>query len=229
MYYWDSGHYQDPKMAYHIPLGVMGNVHKSVDECLYPLKMTLPSDSTSHLLLSKITQQPALQSGRILTSNANAKSVRMCPIRTVGRSGTILQTCVDFTLHPWGRLIVNGLDATCLFASLMPSMTKMDVAPMSAIACNVAIVLGFKALCEVGPNNAQMAMAHACGLCVCTLMLLKEEQFDVTTVMSLSHLPKAKVKAVLLESREVKVFAVTKLINLYAIFFSAPPCQAEQY
>jgi hypothetical protein len=87
----------------------------------------------------------------------------------------------------------------------------------------------FKALFEVRPNNARMAMAHACGLCVCAMTLLEEKQFDVTTVASLSHLPKAKVKAVSLGSREVKVFAETKLINLYAIFLSAPHRQAEQY
>ncbi len=44
---------EDLEMADHIPLGVMGNVHKSVDRSLYPLKMTLPSNSSSHLSLSK--------------------------------------------------------------------------------------------------------------------------------------------------------------------------------
>jgi hypothetical protein len=142
---------------------------------------------------------------------------------------TMLHTCVDFTLRPSGRLIINGLDATCLFATLTPSMTKMDVAPVSAIACNVLIVMVFKALCEVGPNNARAAMAHACGLCVRILTLLDEKQFDVITVLSLSHLPKERVKTVSLGSREVKVFAETKSLILYAIFFSAPPRQAKWY
>jgi hypothetical protein len=72
-------------------------------------------------------------------------------------------------------------------------------------------------------------MAHACGLCVHTRMLLKEEQFDVITIVSLSHLLVVRVKVVSVGSREVKVFAETKLLNLYAIFFSAPPRQAKQY
>jgi hypothetical protein len=87
----------------------------------------------------------------------------------------------------------------------------------------------FKALCEVGPNNARAAKAHAHGLCVCTWMLLEDEQCDVITVVSLLHLLLARVKVVLVGSREVKVFAETKLLSLYAMFFSAPPCQAEQY
>jgi hypothetical protein len=216
-------------MADRIPLGVMGNVHKSVDGSVYPLKITLPSNLTLHLSLSKITQQPALQSGRKPTSNANTKFGRMCPVRTVSKPGmAMLHMCVDFTLRPSGRLIINGLDATCLFATLMPSMTNMDVAPMSSI-CNVAIVMAFKASCEVGPNNTRAAMAHAHSLCVCTWMLLKEEQVDMITVVSLLHLPVARVKVVLVGSREVKVFLETKLLNLYAIFFSAPPHQAEGY
>jgi hypothetical protein len=105
----------------------------------------------------------------------------------------MLHTCVDCTLRSSGRLISNGLDATHLFATLTPSMTNMDVAPVSAIACNVTIVMAFKALCEVGPNNAWVKVAHACGLCVCTRMLPKEEQFNVTTIVSSLHLPVARV------------------------------------
>ncbi len=145
----------------------------------------LPSNSTSHLLLSKITQNLTLQIGRIPTSNSTNKAGMLCPVRTVGRLGiSMLHTCVDCTLRPSGTLIVNGLDATHLLATSMPSMTKMDVAPVSAIACDVTIVMAFKALCEVRPNNAQTAMAHACGICVRTWMLLEEERFDVITVVS---------------------------------------------
>jgi hypothetical protein len=89
--------------------------------------------------------------------------------------------------------------------------------------------MAFKTLCEVGLNNARAAMAHARGLCVHTLTLLKEEQFNVIIVVSLSHLLEVRVKAILLGSREAKVFVETKLLNLCAIFFSAPCRQAEQY
>jgi hypothetical protein len=46
-----------------IPAGIIGNIHKSVDGSLYPSKITLPSYSTSHLSLSKMTLHPALQRG----------------------------------------------------------------------------------------------------------------------------------------------------------------------
>jgi hypothetical protein len=105
----------------------------------------------------------------------------------------MLHTCVDCTLRPSGRLILNGLDATHLFETLMPSMINMDVAHVYAIACNVAIVMAFKALCEVGPNNAQAVVALARGLCVRTRMPPNEEQFNVMTVVSSSHLPVVRV------------------------------------
>ncbi len=44
------------------------------------------------------------------------------------------QMCVDITLFPSGKLIVRGFQATHLFAMLAPSMIKIDVAPVSAIA-----------------------------------------------------------------------------------------------
>ncbi len=72
-------------------------------------------------------------------------------------------------------------------------------------------------------------MAHACGVCVRTRTIFEEEQFDVITIVSLMHLPLARVKVVSVGYREVKVFAETKLLNLYAILFSAPPHQAKQY
>jgi hypothetical protein len=67
-------------------------------------------------------------------------------------------------------------------------------------------------------------MAHALGVCVCTQRLLKDEQFNVITIVSLSHLPVVRVKVVFVGSREVKVFAETKLLHLYDTSFSVPPC-----
>ncbi len=172
-----------------------------------------------------------MQSRCIPTSDATAKAGMMCPVRTVGRPEmAMLHTCVDCTLRPSEKLIVNGLDATCLLATLMSFMTKMDVAPVSAITCNVTIVMVFKASCEVGPNNAWVVMAHACGICVHTHTLLEEERINMITVVSLLHLPGVvRVKVVSVEFREVKVFAETKLVNLYAFFFSTPPHQAERF
>jgi hypothetical protein len=127
-------------------------------------------------------------------SNANAKSGTMCPVRSVIRLRMAMShMCVDCTLCPSGRLIVNGLDATHLFTTSTPSMINMDVAPGSPIACNVMIVMAFKALCEVGPKNARVAVAHACGLCVRTRTLPKEKQFNVMTIVSLLHLSVVRV------------------------------------
>ncbi len=118
-----------------IPAGVIGNVHKSVDGSLYPCKITFPSYSTSHLSLSKMTQHPTLQRGRIPTSKARAKFGTMCLVKTVGRPGIPMShTWVDQTFLPLGRLIVNGFAVVCLLTMLTPSIMKMDVAPLSAIA-----------------------------------------------------------------------------------------------
>jgi hypothetical protein len=74
----------------------------------------------------------------------------------------MLHTCVDRTLRPPGKLMVNGFDVVCIFKTSMPSMMNMDIVPVSAIACVVAIVIMFKASWEVGPNNARAAVAHPC-------------------------------------------------------------------
>ena len=48
----------------------------------------------------------------------------------------ILHICVDLTLLPSGRLIVIGLMVGFIFSMSVPSITKIDVAPVSAIARN---------------------------------------------------------------------------------------------
>jgi len=48
--------------------------------------------------------------------------------------------CVDLICLPSGRLIVSGFIAGRLFFTSAPFMTKIDVAPVSAIASDVAIV-----------------------------------------------------------------------------------------
>ncbi len=69
----------------------------------------------------------------------------------------MLHTCVDLIFLPSGRLTVNGFVANCLFSTSTPSITKMDVAPMSATARFVAIVIalrycGFGLPCKVLAN-----------------------------------------------------------------------------
>ena len=67
--------------------GVIGKVHNSVVGSLNPRKITLPSNSTSHLLSSNITRHPALHSGRMPIREAIFKSGTICPVSMVGRPG----------------------------------------------------------------------------------------------------------------------------------------------
>ncbi len=51
----------------------------------------------------------------------------------------ILHVCVDLTLLPSGRLIVIGLIVGFIFSMGVPSITKIDVAPVSMIACDTSM------------------------------------------------------------------------------------------
>ncbi len=51
--------------------------------------------------------------------------------------------CVDVTLPPSGKLIVIGLSDLRIFLTGVPFITKIDVAPVSAIACDLAVVIAF--------------------------------------------------------------------------------------
>ena len=63
-----------------------------------------------------------------------------CPTRTFGSPGIVMSyVCVDITFVPSGRLIVSGRTARHRFLHGVPSMMKIEVAPISAIACNDAI------------------------------------------------------------------------------------------
>ena len=70
-----------------------------------------------------------------------AKFGTMCPVSVVGRPVmSISQMCVDLTCLPSGRLIVSGFVAGLLFFTSTPSMKNIEVAPVSAIACEAAIL-----------------------------------------------------------------------------------------
>ena len=53
------------------------------------------------------------------------------------------QMCVDVILLPSGKLIVMGLLDFWRFLTGVPFMMKIEVAPVSAIACVVANVIAF--------------------------------------------------------------------------------------
>ncbi len=69
----------------------------------------------------------------------------MCPVKTMVRPGIVmLQRCVNLTWLPSGKFIVNCFVAGRMFLTGVPSIMNMDVAPVSAIACNVAIIIALR-------------------------------------------------------------------------------------
>ncbi len=71
----------------------------------------------------------------------------MCTVKSVGNPGIMIsQMWVDLTFHLSGMLIVKGLLVILLLTTLMPSIMKMKVAPVSTIACVDAIVIAFRYL-----------------------------------------------------------------------------------
>ena len=95
--------------------------------------------------------------------------------------------CVDFTFVPSGRLIVSGRTARRRFLHGVPSMMKIDVAPVSAIACNSAMAIALR-YCGFGaPNNCLAVAAIDVLVAAFSGLYAKSRvQFDVTTVMSSS-------------------------------------------
>ncbi len=78
----------------------------------------------------------------------------MCPVKTVGNQGDgDVATCEDITYHPSGMLIFNRFAAGRLLTTSMPSMMKMEVAPMSTIAWLNAIAIAFWYSCVGLPHN----------------------------------------------------------------------------
>ena len=72
----------------------------------------------------------------------------------------MLHVCVDFTFVPSGRLIVSGRIAGWRFSHGVPSMMKIDVAPVSAITCDVAMVIALRYCgCGFGAPNISLAVA----------------------------------------------------------------------
>ncbi len=112
----------------------IGSVQKLVDGSLYPVNIMFPLKMTSHFLLSKRTLH-ALHRGRMPMRDAIDSDEMMCPINTVRRPGMImLHTCVDWICFPSGNLICTGELVMHLLSTSVPSMMKMEVAPVSVIA-----------------------------------------------------------------------------------------------
>jgi hypothetical protein len=130
-----------------------------------------------------MTLHPALHNTLIPKSEEMAKCGTICPVNVVGSPGmSVSHMCVDLICLPSGRLIVIGFLAVHLFFTAAPSMTKIEVAPVSAIASDAAIVRAFR-YCGMGLPNIRPAVA-ARDVCARTGSTLFVVTFDMTTVMS---------------------------------------------
>jgi hypothetical protein len=124
----------------HIPSPVIGRVHRSVLGSLYPCKIILLLYPTMHFSSLNVTVHPAFHNTLMPNSDAFLIPGTMCPVNTVGRPGMVmLHVCVDLTILPSGRLTVIGLMVGFIFSMGVPSITKIDVAPVSVIAWDTSM------------------------------------------------------------------------------------------
>ncbi len=105
----------------------------------------------------------------------------MCPVRVIGNPGIFMShTCVNLIFLPSGRLTVSGFVAICLFSTSTPSITKMDIAPVSATARFVAMVITFR-YCGVGSPYKILANAATNVGCNGLFLQLPVAKLDMTT------------------------------------------------
>ena len=114
--------------------GPNGNVHKSVAGSFSRFKIICLLYRTMHSLLVKVTLHPAEVSTRMPNSEATDRSGTMCPVRVVGSPSIVMShICVDVTIRPSARATRNGRVVGRRLTTGMPSITKICVAPESAI------------------------------------------------------------------------------------------------
>ena len=102
-------------------------------------------------------------------SDATVKDGTMFPNKPVGNPGIIMsKTCVDLTFFPSGKLMMSGLVAMRLLSTSTPSIIKMDVALVSAIARFRPIVMALITVVN-GDNVAAHIGSHAGGVTTDTL------------------------------------------------------------
>ena len=137
-------------------LGFMGIVHKSVVGSFIPLSIVLLLYNILQCFLLNVTVQPASHSTRTPISDAMVRLGTMCPVSVSGRPGMLMsQQCVDLIFDPSGRLIVSGFFATLLFATGVPSIMKIAVAPVSIMACDNFC----RSLCPGAPKRERAVAA----------------------------------------------------------------------
>jgi hypothetical protein len=146
-------------------------------------------------------------------SKAVLMSGMMCPVSVMGNLGIfMLHACVDLTFLPSGRLTVRGFVANHLLATSTPSITKMEVAPVSAMAWFGAMVI---ALIYFGFGMPYMVLATAetnVGS-RCDFWQLMVAKFNMTTVTS----SWSAMETIFMFSVGFRTKAETKLLHLCAI------------
>jgi hypothetical protein len=139
-----------------------------------------------HLVLSNVTVHPASVRTRIPTSEAIDRSGMMCPVSTVGSPSILMShMCVEKTILPSANATFSGCVVGRLLMTGVPSITKIWVAPESAMASFVS---------RRNPANPAF-LVFTMWLIVCALYdfrgHLSDEMFEVMTVVSSSSLQRA--------------------------------------
>jgi hypothetical protein len=114
------------------------SVHRSVAASSSPRKMILPLYQTIHAWFVIITAHPASVNTQLPNREAMDRSGMICPVRTNGSPIMWMShMCVDITWQPSTRDTLSGIIVSHLLTAEVPSMTKIWVAPESAMASSV--------------------------------------------------------------------------------------------
>ena len=137
----------------------------------------------------------------------------MCPVSVMGNPGIfMLHACVNLTFLPSGKLTVRGFNANCLFATSTPSITKMEVAPVSATVWFGAMVIAL-IYCGFGMPYMVLATAATNVGSPCVFWRLLVAKYDMTTVTS----SWSATETTFMFSVGFRNKAETKLLHLCAI------------
>ena len=171
--------------------GPIGSVHRSVDGSFFPLKIIFPLYHALQFVFVNITLHPASHKTLMPINDAIDNLGTTCPTNTIGSPGIVmLHVCVDFTFVPSGRLIVSGRIAGWRFSHGVPSVMRIDIAPVLAIACDAAMAITLR-YCGFGAPNSSRAVA-AIDVLVVAIPLSPYgtscDRFDVTIVLSSSSI-----------------------------------------
>jgi hypothetical protein len=115
-----------------------GRVHRSVDGSFSPCKIIFPLYVMIQSPFVNVMSHPTSVRIHIPKSEAMDRSGMMCPVKVTGRPSIWMShMCVDMTWQPSASATLSGCVVGRLLIMGVPSITKIWVAPESAIACFV--------------------------------------------------------------------------------------------